>query len=55
MCATRKPRVRDLSFVNEAGMYEQRFMTELSLQYNTKYEKTVNIVTDISQIEIGVY
>lgn len=49
------PRVRDLSFVNEAGMYEQRFMTELSLQYNTKYEKTVNIVADISQIEIGVY
>lgn len=46
------PRVRDLSFVNEAGIYEQRFMTELSLQYNTKYEKTVNIITDASQINL---
>lgn len=46
------PRVRDLSFINEAGVYEQRFMTELSLQYNTKYEKTVKILTDISQIEL---
>ena len=46
------PRGRDLSFVNEAGIYEYRFMLELELQYNTKYEKTVNIVTDISQIDL---
>lgn len=46
------PRERDLSFVNEAGVYEYRFMLELELQYNTKYEKTVNIVTDISQIDL---
>ena len=46
------PRERDLAFVNEAGMYEYRFMLELELQYNTKYEKTVNIVEDISQFEL---
>lgn len=46
------PRERDLTFVNEAGMYEYRFMLELELQYNTKYEKTVNIVEDISQFEL---
>lgn len=46
------PREHDLSFVNEAGMYEYRFMLELELQYNTKYEKTVNIVEDISQFEL---
>lgn len=48
----RNPRVRDLSFVNEAGMYELRFMVEAELQYNTKYEKQVNIVTDVSQIDL---
>lgn len=47
----RNPRIRDLSFVNEAGMYELRFMLEADLQYNTKYEKQVNIATDVSQIE----
>lgn len=46
------PRERDLTFVNEAGMYEYRFMLELELQYNTKYEKTINIVEDISQFEL---
>lgn len=46
------PRIRDLSFVNEAGMYELRFMLEAGLQYNTKYEKQVNIVTDVSQINL---
>lgn len=44
------PRLRDLSFVNEGGVYEYRFMLELELQYNTKYEKTVNIVSDVSDI-----
>lgn len=48
----RNPRIRDLSFVNEAGMYELRFMIEAELQYNTKYEKQVNIVTDVSQIDL---
>lgn len=48
----RNPRVRDLSLVNEAGMYELRFMVEAELQYNTKYEKQVNIVTDVSQIDL---
>ena len=43
-------RIRDLSFVNEAGFYELRYMIELELQYNTKYEKTVNIAKDVSQI-----
>lgn len=46
------PRIRDLSFVNEAGMYELRFMIEADLQYNTKYEKTVNILEDVSQIDL---
>lgn len=45
------PRIRDLTFVNEAGQYELRFMLDLSLEYNTKYEKTVNIATDISNID----
>lgn len=45
-------RIRDLSFVNEAGMYELRFMIEADLQYNTKYEKTVNILEDVSQIDL---
>jgi hypothetical protein len=44
------PMVRDLSFVNEAGLYELRFMLDLELQYNTKYQKTVNIVSDASDI-----
>ena len=48
----RNPRVSDLSLVNEAGMYELRFMVEAELQYNTKYEKQVNIVTDVSQIDL---
>lgn len=47
----KNPAVRDLSFVNEAGYYELRFMIDLELQYNTKYEKTVNIATDISNID----
>lgn len=46
------PRIRDLSFVNETGMYELRFMIEADLQYNTKYEKTVNILEDVSQIDL---
>lgn len=46
------PRIRDLSFVNEAGMYELRFMIEADLQYNTKCEKTVNILEDVSQIDL---
>lgn len=46
------PRIRDLSFINEAGMYELRFMIEADLQYNTKYEKTVNILEDVSQIDL---
>ena len=46
------PKIRDLSFVNEAGYYELRFMLDLELQYNTKYEKTVNILTDVSQIDL---
>lgn len=45
------PRLRDLSFVNEGGMYEYRFMLDVELQYNTKYEKTVNIATDVSDID----
>lgn len=45
------PRLRDLSFVNEGGMYEYRFMLDVELQYNTKYEKTVNIATDVSEID----
>lgn len=44
------PMIRDLSFVNEAGLYELRFMLDLELQYNTKYQKTVNIVADASDI-----
>lgn len=47
-----QPQVKDLTFVNEAGQYELRFMLDLDLQYNTKYEKTVNIVTDVSQFEL---
>lgn len=46
------PRLRDLTFINEGGTYEYRFMLELELQYNTKYEKTVNILTDASQIDL---
>lgn len=46
------PRIRDLSFVNEAGMYELRFMIEADLQYNTKYEKQVTMLTDVSQIDL---
>lgn len=48
----KNPAVRDLSFVNEAGFYELRFMIDLELQYNTKYEKAVNILTDVSQIDL---
>ncbi|WMC00436.1 hypothetical protein [Acinetobacter phage Ab69] len=33
-------------------MYELRFMIEADLQYNTKYEKTVNILEDVSQIDL---
>lgn len=47
-----QPRVRNLTFVNETGNYEPRFMIELDLQYNTKYEKQVNIATDVSQIDL---
>lgn len=43
------PYIRDLSFVNDSGLYEPRFMLDLELQFNTKYEKKVNIVTDISE------
>lgn len=46
------PRIRDLSFVNEAGVYELRFMVEADLQYNTKYEKQVTMLTDVSQIDL---
>ena len=45
------PRLRDLSFVNEQGFYELRYTLELELQYNTSYEKTVNILTDVSEID----
>ena len=32
---------KDLSFVNETGQYELRFMTALELQYNTGYEQSI--------------
>lgn len=41
-------RIRDLTFVNQAGQYEERYMIDLELQYNTKYEKDVNMIDDIS-------
>ena len=46
------PRVRNLQYINEQQYYEPRFMIELELQYNTKYEKTVTILTDVTQIDL---
>lgn len=43
---------KDLTFVNEAGQYELRFMTMLELQYNTKYEKSVDSAIDVSNVDI---
>ena len=48
----RTPAVRDLSFVNEAGKYEYRFLLDLELQYNTNYQKTVKILEDASQTNV---
>lgn len=48
-----QPRIRDLTFVNESGQYELRFMLELELQFNTRYEKTVNITTEIKMEHVN--
>lgn len=43
---------KDLTFVNEAGIYELRFMTLLELQYNTSYEKSVESTTENPNVDI---
>ena len=42
---------KDLTFVNETGQYELRFMVGLELQYNTKYENAVQSAIDMSNIK----
>lgn len=45
--------VRDLTFVNEAGQYELRFMTSLYLQYNRAYDVPVQAFTTIPNTELN--
>ena len=43
---------KDLSFTNETGQYELRFMTTLELQYNTNYEQSIETLTTIPNVDI---
>lgn len=39
---------KNMTFVNEQGFYEPRYMIELELQYNVSYEKSINGATSLN-------
>ena len=39
---------KNMTFVNEQGFYEPRYMVELELQYNVSYEKSINGATSLN-------
>ena len=43
---------KDLTFVNETGQYELRFMTALELQYNTGYEQSIQTSNQVPNVDI---
>lgn len=43
---------KDLTFVNEFGIYEPRFMTSLELQYNTNYEQSIQTTNTIPNVDV---
>ena len=43
---------KDLTFVNETGQYELRFMTALELQYNTCYEQSIQTTNQVPDVDI---
>lgn len=43
---------RNMTFVNEAGQYEKRYMIELELQHNPSYKKAVGSTNTIPEIGI---
>lgn len=43
---------KDLTFVNETGQYELRFMTALELQYNTGYEQSIQTTNQVPNVDI---
>lgn len=45
-------RPRNMTFVNEAGQYEKRYMLELDLQHNPSYKQTVDSSIEIPTLEI---
>ena len=43
---------KDLTYVNEKGQWERRFMTTIEMQYNTSYEQTLPSVPTIQNVDI---
>lgn len=44
---------KDLTYVNEKGQYELRFMTALELQYNRGYDVNIDTFTTIPNTELN--
>lgn len=46
-------RPRDLTFINETGQYELRFLVELDLQYNTVYDVSLQTFKTLPNTELN--